>query len=68
MCDKCNHQEWLNDIDDMLLDEDYSFAENTLSGIKDWVESNDHITPRQCESVENIKNGGKRYHSKDNEW
>lgn len=55
MCSNCNYQDWVNDINDMLFDDDYSFAETTLSGIKEWVEINEHITEKQINAVENIK-------------
>ena len=55
MCNKCNYDEWLDDINEMQLNEDYIWADDTLEGIKIWVSKNAHITERQIEAIENIK-------------
>jgi len=56
MCENCQYQECLNQIHDMLLDDDYCFAEDTLIGIKKWILEKEHVTERQKESVNNIFN------------
>ena len=55
MC-KCCYQEYIDVIDEMLLDEDYEFATDTLSSIRDWIEDAEFITERQITAIENIKN------------
>jgi len=40
----------------LLGDTDYEFASNTLSSIKDWIETNEHVTTRQEDAITNIRN------------
>ena len=54
MCECC-YGEYIDTIDDMLLDEDYEFATDTLLGIREWIEENEFITEKQISAVENIK-------------
>lgn len=58
MCAECRWSIWLDRIDDMLLDETYIFADDTLSGIKEWIDTNQHITDKQREALINIYRGG----------
>lgn len=58
MC-TCCYQEFIDLIDDMLLDERYNFAEDTLSSIRDWVSDNEFITDNQITAIKNIENSGK---------
>ena len=44
MCNNCNYDDWLDEIAEMQLDEDYMWADDTLTGIRIWVEKNNHIT------------------------
>jgi len=60
MCDTCDYEAALEEIDEMLDDERFEFAEDTLTGIKDWVKHKEHITPKQWEAVNNIRKGGER--------
>ena len=55
MCKRCDWETYIDDIDKMLIDPDYEFAEETLSGIRDWIEKNEHITDKQSISIDNIK-------------
>lgn len=55
MCSRCNWEEVLDEIHTMLNDPDFRFAEDTLTGIGEWVEANSHITDRQEEAVANIR-------------
>lgn len=55
MCMTCEWEKLIDEIDDMLLDEDYIFASDTLEGIREWVEENQHCTSKQREAVRNIK-------------
>ena len=56
MCNDCEWQTFLEQIEEMLNMDEYQFAENTLNGIADWVEENEHITDSQQETIENIWN------------
>lgn len=55
MCDRCDWEIYLDDIEEMLGDEDYEFAEDTLQGIYEWVEENEHITEKQKDAIDNIR-------------
>jgi hypothetical protein len=54
MCDSCDWESLLEEIDEALEDEDFAFAEDTLQGIREWVYENEHCTGRQRDAVENI--------------
>jgi hypothetical protein len=54
MCKNCEWEELLDRIDELLSDEDFEFAQETLEGIRSWVEEKEHCTDRQWEAVENI--------------
>ena len=41
-------------MDDLLEDDRYSYAIETLEGIREWCAKNEHVTPKQAEAVENI--------------
>lgn len=56
MCDHCDYEEVLSTIDDMLMYDEYDFARDTLEGIRDWIQDKHHVTERQKQSIENIKN------------
>jgi hypothetical protein len=53
--------EWLDLCDEMLLDEDYVFAEDTLQGIRDWIEKNEFITDGQKDAITNIRQSEKEW-------
>ena len=55
MC-TCCYQEYVDTIDEMLLDENYEFATETLDNIREWISSNEFITDNQITAIENIKN------------
>ncbi len=48
----------IDKIDEMLLDDTYSYAEDTLSGIKRTVEKTQKVTLGQKTAVSNIEDGG----------
>jgi hypothetical protein len=48
-------QTFLEDIDEMLENPLYAYAEETLAGIHDWAEENQHITKDMRMAVKNIK-------------
>jgi len=54
MCDDCEWSDLLDEIEDMLSDDEYSFAADTLQGIYDWIEEHEHCTQGQIEAVHNI--------------
>ena len=49
-----DHEEVLEQIDEMLEHERYEFATDTLEGIKEWIVEHDHCTPDQYHAVRNI--------------
>ena len=56
MC--CQSFEWsevLEELNDLCEDSDYDFANDTLSGIAEWVEEKKHITEKQLTAIANIK-------------
>lgn len=46
-----NSKEYVDLIDDMLLDDDYCFAEKTLIGIRDWAEQAGFCTEAQKKTI-----------------
>ena len=60
MCECC-YQEYIDTVDEMLLDEKYEFATDTLLGIRNWAEENEFITDRQIDGIENIKKSGDNF-------
>ena len=55
MCDNCGWEILLESIDEMLEEEKYEYALDTLEGIKETVTQNEHCTEGQGEAVENIR-------------
>ena len=60
MCRHCNYSTVLLQIEDLLGSEDSVFAEDTLNGIYEWVEDNEHVTEKQRIAVENIAAAAER--------
>ena len=56
MCSSCDWERALDECEELLNDTDYEFASDTLTGIKDWIETNEHVTPRQDDAITNIQN------------
>jgi hypothetical protein len=55
-CDgSCGWHDLSDEIQDMLDDGRYEFANDTLCGIMDWVNENEHCTEAQREAVANIR-------------
>lgn len=52
--------ELLERIDEMLEDERYEWAENTLSGIRETVERTGAVTENQARAITNIEDAGER--------
>ena len=55
MCDSCEWEKFLDFIEDEMFNDEYSFAEDTVHGIFDWVSENKHITERQKNALKNIE-------------
>jgi hypothetical protein len=55
MCGKCEWWEALEELNELCEDSDYEFANDTLSGIADWVEREQHVTEKQLTAIANIK-------------
>ena len=55
MCQKCEWQDVLAELNDLCADNDYEWANDTLSGIAEWVEENQHVTEKQIDAIANIK-------------
>jgi hypothetical protein len=52
-----SNNEWiiyLDMADEMLLDEDYEFASDTIQGIRDWIADNEYVTDAQKEALNSI--------------
>jgi len=60
MCQKCEWQDVLAELNDLCADNDYEWANDTLSGIAEWVEENQHVTEKQIDAIDNIKDGAIR--------
>jgi len=54
VCNNCDWQDALENLENMD-GSDYDFAEDTLYGIKEWIEQNKHITPGQEDAIANIE-------------
>mgnify|MGYP001580441194 CR=1 FL=1 len=55
MCSSCQWEDALEECTELLDDDDYAFAQDTLLGIKDWIEGNEHVTERQQSAITNIR-------------
>lgn len=55
MCDSCEWEEILEELNDLCADPDYEWANDTLSGIAEWVEEKKHVTEKQVDAIANIK-------------
>ena len=56
MCEDCEWENLLEQIDELFGQEKYDFASDTLQGIYDWVGENEHCTESQQGAVQNIEN------------
>jgi hypothetical protein len=55
MCKSCVWENVLEELNDLCADPDYEWANDTLSGIAEWVEEHQHVTEGQVDAIENIK-------------
>lgn len=54
--------QFIGTIDDLLAQEQYGWAEDTLTGIRETVEKTQRVSPGQQRAVENIEsNASRRY-------
>ena len=44
----------------MMESEKYEWARDSLEGIAEWIEDNEHATEGQADAVDNIKNARRR--------
>jgi|GEM_PF-1666211 len=51
----CGWHELSDEIQDMLDDDRYEFANDTLIGISDWINENEHCTEAQKQAVKNVR-------------
>lgn len=49
-------QDYVDKIEEMLLDERYEFAEDFLSSVLSFAKETDYISDAQKQGVDNIKN------------
>lgn len=56
MCQRCDWEGSLDQIEDLLEDDEFEFAEETLKGIRKWIKENEHVTPSQEQAIANIAN------------
>lgn len=55
-CDgSCDWKKYLERIAEMLDQEDYNYAEDTLVSMADWIKRNKHVTPKQRRAIHNIE-------------
>ncbi len=55
MCNSCDWQEWLEDLEDMISNTQYGYSLEFLESVFDWVIRAQHITDDQKEAVHRIK-------------
>lgn len=55
MCDTCEWEEVLEELNDLCADPGYEWANETLSGIAEWVEEKRHVTAKQIDAIWRIK-------------
>jgi len=55
MCGECGFEELIEQIDEMLDGEDFEWAEDTLTGIREWCAEHEHCTENQKDAVDNIE-------------
>lgn len=53
-------EEWRDILDDMLLNPDYEYADDTLQGIRKRIIENEHVTEGQVMAITNIQDGAQR--------
>lgn len=59
MCAECEWENRLEQAEEMLDDDSLQFAYDTILGIKEWIEENEHVTENQCDALDNIEEKSK---------
>ena len=60
MCKECEWEEFSAELDDLLSDSDYEWANETIDGILNTVTDRGHVTEGQRNAIENIKTAVER--------
>lgn len=60
MCDTCEWEDALEELNDLCEDTRFEWANDTLSGIAENVENRKHITEKQVNAIANIKDAVER--------
>ncbi len=55
MCQSCEWEATVKELNELCDDSDFEFAFETLSGIMEWVEKSHHVTEKQIAAIANIK-------------
>ncbi len=59
-------QEYIGIIEEMLDDDKWDYAYDTLAGIRDDIEEHERITDAQVQAVENIKSKPSEHYGRRN--
>jgi len=51
MCDYCDYDLYIREIDGMLEESQYNSSRDVLWSIRDWTDSHKHITAKQIKVV-----------------
>ena len=54
MCDVCEWNHYEEICEEILGNDDMEWCHETVNGIYDWLQKNEHVTPRQKEAIENF--------------
>jgi hypothetical protein len=54
MCDKCDWQKAMDLADHMLYNPAWDWATDFLEDVLDWIQSKEHVTPKQFNALKNI--------------
>ena len=56
MCTSCDWETRVERIDELLDDDEYLFAVDTLEDIREWIVKNEHATEGQVTAIEDVAN------------
>lgn len=59
---------WTATVNDLLDEEKYQFAADTLTGIRDTFTAAGYVTQGQKDAILNIRAGGDRHEDQDRRW
>lgn len=54
MCTSCDWEDYNDLCDEMLTEDKYDFAAETIESIQNWIIEKEHITERQKAALDNI--------------